>query len=203
MVKEYNRHLTKKGGAIKYHLDKGESIYKISKELKVSTSTVHYYKKRPELLKCKRSSKLEKKYLEEIYKLASNKTTREMSGGLIAAKINEKLKKNNVLDKNGKPVSISKSQVNRILREKFGKPLKVKKVFYLNDDSKTKRIEFCKKIIEQNLEGKNIFFTDETRIDTSPDTTTESIRLSRLIKNRLKKGEEKAHQLIIRETKKY
>lgn len=109
MVNEFNRHLTKKVAAIKYHLDKGESIYKISKELKVSTSTVHYLKKRPDLIKCKRSSKLEKKYIEEIYKLAANKTTREMSGGLIATKINEKLKKNNVLDKKGKAVSISKS----------------------------------------------------------------------------------------------
>ena len=65
MVKEYNRHLIKKGCAIKYHLDKGESIYKISKELKVSTSTVHYYKKRPELLKCKRASKLIRKKLKK------------------------------------------------------------------------------------------------------------------------------------------
>ena len=104
MVKEYNRHLTKKGAAIKYHLDKGESIYKISKALKVSTSTVYYYKNRPDLLRCKRSSKLDKKYIEEIFKLASNKTTREMLGGIIASKINEKLKKNNVTDKNGKLV---------------------------------------------------------------------------------------------------
>ena len=65
--------------------------------------------------------------------MASNKTTREMPGGLIAIKINQKLKKDNVVDKNGKLLSITKSQVNRILREKFGKLLKIRKVFYLSE----------------------------------------------------------------------
>ena len=40
-----------------------------------------------------------------------------MPSGLIAIKINEKLKKNNELNKNGKLLSISKRQVNNILRE--------------------------------------------------------------------------------------
>ena len=43
--------------------------------------------------------------------MASNKTTREMTGGLIAVKINEKLKRQNIRDKNGKFLSITKSQV--------------------------------------------------------------------------------------------
>ena len=58
--------------------------------------------------------------------MASNKATREMNGGLIAIKINQKLKKDNIVNKNGKILSITKSQVNRILREKFGKPLKIR-----------------------------------------------------------------------------
>ena len=40
-----------------------------------------------------------------------------------------------------KMVSISKRQVNNILREKYEKPLKNKKVFYLNEESKRKRME--------------------------------------------------------------
>ena len=39
-----------------------------------------------------------------------------MPGGLIAIKINNQLKKDNISDKNGKILSITKSQVNRILR---------------------------------------------------------------------------------------
>ena len=88
-----------------------------------------------------------KKYIEKIYRLASNKTTREMPAGLIAIKINENLKKNNELNKNGKLLSISKRQINNILREKYGKPLKIKKVFYLNKDSKRKRWIFVKKLL--------------------------------------------------------
>ena len=80
-----------------------------------------------------------------------------MPGGLIAIKINNMLKKDNVLDKNGKLLTITKSQVNRILKEKFGKPLKVRKVFYLNETAKKKRLEFCQKIVQMCIEGKNIF----------------------------------------------
>ena len=39
----------------------------------------------------------------------------------------------------------------------------------------------------KKLECKNIFFTDETRIDTAPNTSDESIRISAKIKNKLKK----------------
>ena len=55
-----------------------------------------------------------------------------MPGGIITIKINIKLKKEYALNKNGKFLSIPKSQVNRIL----GKPLKIRKVFYLNEAAK-------------------------------------------------------------------
>ena len=54
-----------------------------------------------------RFSKLPKKYLDEIYRYASNKT-REITVGLI--EINKKPKKNNELNKNGTLLSISKSK---------------------------------------------------------------------------------------------
>ena len=83
------------------------------------------------------ASKLPKKYIDKIHEMASNKTTREIPRELIEIKINQKLKKDTV-DKNGKLLIINKSQVNRILREKFGKRLKLRKVFYLNEDAKKK-----------------------------------------------------------------
>ena len=70
----------------------------------------------------------------------SNKTVREMTGRLIFIKINKMLEKDNVLDKNGKLLNITKSQVNRILKEKYGKHLKIKKVFYLNKEDMEKRL---------------------------------------------------------------
>ena len=208
MAKEYMKKMTNKGAAIRYQMDRGMTNAQISKSLGVPESTIRYYRKRPKNLISKRSSKLPKKYIEEIYRLASNKTTREMPAGLIAIKINEKLKKNNERNKNGKLLSISKRQVNNILKEKYGKPLKIKKVFYLNEDSKKKRMEFCKKIVEmeidgKKLEGKNIFFTDETRIDTAPNTSNESIRISSKVKNKIKLGDEEGYKMINRETKKF
>ena len=98
----------------------------ISKSFGISESTILYYRKRPDVLEVKRASKLPKKYIDKIYEMASNKATREMPGGLIAIKINQKLKKDNIVNKNGKILSITKSQVNMILREKFGKPLKIR-----------------------------------------------------------------------------
>ena len=50
--------------------------------------------------------------------MATNKTTNQMSGGRIADIINEDLKKKNVI-KRGKILSISRSQVNRILKKKI------------------------------------------------------------------------------------
>ena len=81
-------------------------------------STIRYQRKRPNNQISKRLSKLPKKYLDEIYRYASNKTTREIYAGLIAIKINKKPKKNNELNKNGTLLSISNSKFNNILGKK-------------------------------------------------------------------------------------
>ena len=153
MVKQFIKKLTQKGSAFRFQIDRGMSNSEILKSLGVPESTVRYYRKRPDNLEIKKASKLPKKFIDEIYKMASNKTTLEMPGGLIAIKINEKLKRQNIRDKNGKLLSISKSQVNRILKKKYGKPLKIRKVFYLNEDAKKKRLTFCQRIVEMEFEG--------------------------------------------------
>ena len=102
MAKEFMKKMTKKCAAIRYQIDRGITNAQISKSLGVPESIIIYYRKRPNNLISKRSSKLPIKYIEEIYRLASNKTTREMPAGLIAIKINEKLKMNNEINKNGK-----------------------------------------------------------------------------------------------------
>ena len=65
------------------------------------------------------------------------------------------LKKNNELIKNWKLLRLSKGEVNNILRKKYDKPLKIKKVFYLYEEVKEKRMDFCKKIVEMKLGEKN------------------------------------------------
>ena len=59
-----------------------------------------------------------KKYIYEIYRLAFNKTKREIPSGVVTITINENLKKNNELDKNGKLLSIIKSLVDNIFGKK-------------------------------------------------------------------------------------
>ena len=86
--------------------------------------------------------------------------------------------------------------------------MKIRKVFYLNEEAKKKKLEFCQRIIDmefdgEKLEGKNIFFTDETKMDTAPNTSGESIRVSPKIKIKLQKGEEEGFKKINRETKKF
>ena len=48
------------------------------------------------------------------------------------------------------------------------------------------------KILDMEIDGKkldgiNIFFTDETKIDTAQNTNNESIRISSKVKNKLKR----------------
>ena len=69
-------------------------------------------------------------------------------------------------------------------------------------------MDFCKKIVDMELDGKklegsNIFFIDETRIDTAPNTSNESIRISSKVKKKIKLGDEDGYKIINRETKKY
>ena len=65
-------------------------------------------------------------------------------------------------------------------------------------------MDFCKKIVDMELDGKklegsNIFFIDETRIDTAPNTSNESIRISSKVKNKIKLGDEDGYKMINRE----
>ena len=94
-----------------------------------------------------------------------------MSSNKISNIINKKLKED------GTNLSITKMTVYRILNKELGKPRKIKRVFYLSKKNKMKRVEFFKKMIEKNISGKNILFTDEAIIDMGC-YTHDSIRLS-------------------------
>ena len=93
MAKEFTEKLTNKGAAIRYQMDRGMTNAQIPKSLVIPESTIRYYRKRPNILISKRSSKLPKKYIEEIYRLISNKTIRKMPTGHIAIIIIENLQK--------------------------------------------------------------------------------------------------------------
>jgi len=202
MGKQVYRKTTQKGSAIRFQIARGLTNAQISKTLGVNESLVRYYRRRPEKLMVTRASKLDKKYIDEIYELGANKTTKEMSGGLIAIKINKRLKEDGALDKKGKPITITRRQVNNILKEKYGSPVNIRTVFFLNEETKKKRVEFCKKVLEMGLEGKNIFFTDETKIDTVP-LSGDKRRLTEAMKEKIREGDSKASDLTIKMKKKF
>ena len=91
---------------------------------------------------------------------------------------------------------------SRILNKELGKRRKIKRVFYLSKKNKIKRVEFCKKMIEKGISGKNILFTDEAIIDMGC-YTHDFIRLSDDNKIKLKKGDKEVFKLVNKEEKKF
>ena len=53
--------------------------------------------------------------------------------------MNEDFKRNNL------NIPISKDTVNRILKDEFGRPRKIRKVFHLTEEQKKERVKFCEK----------------------------------------------------------
>ena len=90
-------------------------------------------------------------YIQKIISLAKDKKTSTMSSSRITKFINLKLKR----DK--KNITISKVTVCRILKEEYGKPRKIKKVFYLNQRQKDERLKFCKTMLEKGITGGRYF----------------------------------------------
>ena len=107
---------------------------------------------------------------------------------------------NNQLKKDKKNISIIKMTVCRILKQAYGTPRKVKKVFYLTKKQKEKRIKFCEEMIKRKISGKKIFFTDETKVSMG-SYTKDLIRLSDDTIKKLKNGEEDSFDIINRPEK--
>ena len=78
--------------------------------------------------------------------------------------INKALLKRNIKYK-GKQMKISFKTVSNYLREIYGKPKKIRKVFFLSEAQNIKRIEFCHKILEKGINSRSILFSDECRFD--------------------------------------
>ena len=95
---------------------------------------------------------MNEKEINELVKMAENKPTSIASSRKLAKYMKRR------------GINIDKSSICTYLKEKMGRPRKIKHVFSLNDKNEIKRVEYCKKLIDNNIIGKNIFFTDETQI---------------------------------------
>ena len=192
MVKKSNAIAT----TIKTLLENGMRPIEIARKLHISKQRVNYWVKTPIKAVQYRKKKLDKKYIDKIISLARNQTTSSMSSRKIASLMNEELKRNNL------DITISKDSINRYLKAEFGKPRKIRKVFHLTNKQKKERVEFCKKMLEMGISGKQIMFTDETQIKTG-SFMKDSIRLSAENKEKLKTGKKEAFELINRAEKKF
>ena len=72
----------------------------------------------------------------------------------------------------------------------------------MTDDQKRQRIEFCEKMLKKGIKGRNIFFSDETKIDMG-SYFNDSIRLTKENKEKLKKGSQEVFNLINRPQRKF
>lgn len=198
MVKKIN----KDSVAIKTLLNKGLKPIEVAKILGVSKQKVNYWRKNEIKSTQTRRKKLDMSFIQEICELAGNKTTSEMSSRKIASIINEKLKAKEIIDKNRKPVKISHVTACSYLNQILGRPRKIRKVFYLTKEQMKKLVNFCNSILAKNLSGKQIMFTDETKIDLSP-FTRDSIRLTKESTSKLKEGDVGIYELISRQERKF
>ena len=88
------------------------------------------------------------------------------------------------------------------MREIYGKQKKIRKVFFLSEAQKIKRIEFCHKILEKGINSRSILFTDECRFDLG-SYTRDWVRLDFNFQQKLKNGNSSAYNLINRSLKKF
>ena len=115
----------------------------------------------------------------------------------IASMINSVLMKRKELDSKGRQISIHFTTVNNYLKEYFGKPRKIRKVFFLSKENMKTRKEFCQMILQKDIQPEQLFFTDESKIDLG----SFSRALIRL--DALKKWNKKIYALLNRPRKKF
>ena len=121
-----------------------------------------------------------------------------MSSRIIAYRLNNLLRKRNELDSNNKVMTVHYTTINKYLREYYGKPLKIRKVFFLSNEQMTKRKKFCEMVLNKKYKPQQIFFSDETKIELGP-YTNDYIRLDPT----KKEWDDEKYNLINRPKKKF
>lgn len=191
-------------GAIKYEVSRmnetGLSYRAIAERLNVSAITVSKWAKRDDLRNQKPSkykrSKFTHKVKNFVIKMAKNRFSgiHHVSSRSLVRSIKRKFK-----------IDIDSSTLRRNLKSIFGKPYKARKTHLVTTKNLEQRIEFCKQIIEQDIQGKDIFFTDEKIfcLQKPLNKQTNQIRLSKKFKGKFRKGDNELHKFMSRELPKF
>ena len=130
--KKTGKKINKDAILIKGLLNKKYRPIDIANEFNISKQKVNYWKKTEIKTEIHRRLKLNQDDIDQIIKLAENKTTSEMSCRKIANIMNKKF------EKEGKETRISRTTIAKYLKNHFGTPRKMKKVFSSNDKKRRK-----------------------------------------------------------------
>ena len=86
---------------------------------------------------------------------------------------------------------LSKTTLHRFIRNKFGKPYKLRKRPLIKPEHSILKKKFAQYISKEKINGDEIFFTDEKifLLDFLPNKQTNQVRLSNLMKKKLRKGQ--------------
>jgi len=182
---------------IKKLLRRGLRQCEIARLLDIKKEKVWYWSKTEIKESQIKKKKLKDIYIRAIQKWANNKVTSQRSSRKIAAMINSVLANLKEVDKNGRPLTVHYTTVNNYLKEYFGRPRKIRKVFFLSKEQMIKRKQFCQMILDKKIKPEQIFFTDESLIDLG-SFSHDLIRL-----DPLKKWDESTYTLLNRPQKKF
>ena len=197
MVKKFNNDEIFIKGLLDSGMKPAEILTKYKNKcraLKITFQKLYYWKKIQFNKPIVRRKKLNENEINQLIKMAENKTTAEASSRKLTRDINKMLKK--------RGISTSKSTTCNYLNNGLGKPRRIRPVFALNDKQREKRVIYCQKLIDKGILGRNIFFTDETQIKCSY-AKNKQIRLSKENTEKLKKEDPEVLKLMEREEEKF
>ena len=164
--------------AIQENYSAGMKPKVIANLFKISKQHVNYWIHTPIKKKRKRRTKLTRNEINFIVKWAKDKpiVEKKVSAKNIQNKFNKLPKR---LKEKGLNKKISLSTANRVLNKHIGKPRIIRKVFRLKPYERKLRLDFCKYMKENNIDPKQIFFTDESIFPLHPymNKGTNKIRL--------------------------
>ena len=147
MVKKLNKDAL----MIKELISKGMRQCHISRLLGIKKEKVSYWSRHEIKERQFKPKKLKDIYIKAIQKWAKDKTTSQKSYRTIARMINSALEKRNEVDKKGRQISVHYTTVNNYLKEYYGKPRKIRKVFFLSKEHMEKRKKFCQMILDKKI----------------------------------------------------
>lgn len=191
--------IEKKALARHFYHDLGWSLRKIERTLSFSRTSIRIWINRPDLQPKKRVKK-KLKVTQEIKdfccELAKNKWTGKDGASCrkITTVVNKEFNTN-----------LHYTTINSILRKSLSRPIKCKNTFLLNEKQKEKRLLFCKWVIDNQVKGDDIFFTDEKRfyLHKPMNRQTNKIRLSKSNSKKLKEGDSQVFKMVSHESPKY